>query len=463
MGLSRRAVLRAGYAAVILLLLIAAVEAYRIQATLSERHIDAYRTYVRREKVLSDLRRTIWLAGNAVRDFFIDPRQETAAVLNRQLHEYRADSDRAIAELDALRKPYGIKPEVRRAIADFWVTVEPLASTMMKASDSELYAFVQQEVSPRRNALTNALRELTETDQTDLQRVEGDFAQTRSTAARRLIIMLGMCVVLAVIVARFSLSQAETLERAAERQYQAVAQAKRDLEELSARLVDIEEEGRRRLARELHDEIGQSLAILQIEITNANALPDNRLPAIRERLTRARELTERTVQTVRDISLLLRPALLDDLGLIPALQWLLEDFMRRSAIQCEMHEEGVEEHLPDAVNTCVYRIVQEAIHNCEKHSGATRVRVAIRQAAGTLTVEVEDDGRGFAVDRPRVPRAGSGLGIVGMRERAARLGGTLVIESAEGRGTRLHLTVPLPAPEAPPATNSPESKSWVGI
>jgi len=461
MGLSRRSVLRAGYGAVILLLLFAAVEAYRIQATLSEHHIDAYRAYVRRDASLSELRRAIWQAGNAVRDFFIDTRPETAAVLERRLVELKADSDKALAELEA--QTHGaVKPELRTAIADFWTMVQPLASTMMHASDAEHYAFVQQEVSPRRNALHTALRELTETDQAALQRGEAEFYETRRLASQRLILVLGMCVVLSLAVARFSLAHAESLEHAALRQYDAVTQAKSDLEELSARLVDIEEEGRRRLARELHDEIGQSLAVLQIEITNANALPDSRLPAIRERLLRARALTERTVQTVRDISLLLRPALLDDLGLIPALQWLLEDFMRRSGIQCEMVEHNVDEHLPDAVNTCVYRIVQEAIHNSEKHADARKVRVALQQAAGVLTIEIEDDGKGFVPGQPQTARRGSGLGLIGMRERATRMGGTLEIDSEPGRGTRLRLVVPLPeSPDKPAPAAS--SKDWVGI
>ena len=101
---------------------------------------------------------------------------------------------------------------------------------------------------------------------------------------------------LAIVVAWFSLAHAENLERATERQYQEVTQAKQELEQLSARLLETEEEGRKRLARELHDEIGQALAILQIEITNANLLPDEQLPALRRHLAHAREVAERTVR-----------------------------------------------------------------------------------------------------------------------------------------------------------------------
>jgi len=147
------------------------------------------------------------------------------------------------------------------------------------------------------------------------------------------------------------------------------------------------------------------------------------------------------VQTIRNITGLLRPTLLDDLGLVPALQFQLEDFLRRSGIQVDFVEDAVADQLPDSVKTCVYRVVQEALHNCEKHSGARRVRVTVRQLPECLVTEIEDDGRGF---EPGVKRV-TGLGLLGIRERAANAGGTLVIDSAPGRGARIALRIPLQA------------------
>jgi signal transduction histidine kinase len=154
-------------------------------------------------------------------------------------------------------------------------------------------------------------------------------------------------------------------------------------------------------------------------------------------------LAGKTVQTVRDISLLLRPALLDDLGLTPALQWLLEDFERRSGVACEFSEEGVQDLLPDSVKTCVYRVVQEALHNCEKHAEASQVRVVVRQSADHIHVEMDDNGRGLELNTKGMPGRNAGLGILGMRERAARVGGVLALESSPGRGTRISLQIPL--------------------
>ena len=302
---------------------------------------------------------------------------------------------------------------------------------------------------PRRGQLYTALLDLTAADQEKLQESEQEFAETRRKAAERLLMMLVLSVLLGIVVARLSVRHAENLEREAERQFAAVEQTRQELQQLSARLLEVEEEGRRKLSRELHDEVGQTLALLQIEISHAQAALAGGPAAARERLGRARELAERTVQTIRHLSGVLRPALLDDLGLVPALQFQLEGFLRRSNIACEFVEEGVADQLPDMAKTCVYRVVQEALHNCEKHSGASRVRVAVRQLPERLVVEIEDNGRGFQMNEHRMPYRTSGLGLLGLRERAANAGGTLVIDSAPGQGTRIALRIPLtPAPAA---------------
>jgi signal transduction histidine kinase len=172
-----------------------------------------------------------------------------------------------------------------------------------------------------------------------------------------------------------------------------------------------------------------------------------RLPEVRENLARARDLAEQTVRTVRNITLLLRPSLLDDLGLGPALQWQAEEFKRRTGVSCELTEIGLQEDLPEAVKTCVYRVTQEALHNCEKHASATKVRVKVEQTRNLMTVEVVDDGVGFQrpLDGADLKEAALGrmsFGILGMRERAASLGGKLHMFSTPGHGARVILELP---------------------
>jgi len=439
---SKRAALRTGYGAVLAVLVVSAFEAYHIQVGVSQQHLEIYRRFVEQDEALSTLRRNLWLAGNRVRDFFINPTAASGAELTSQLRGLKEENEAVLRVLERSPHHRPVVPQLRASLGEFWSVVEPLPRTMPLATRAEEVAFLEREVVPRRGELYNALRDLTLADQRTLKDSEGEFAGTRRRAAGRLLLTLGVGVLLSLFVAQLSLRHAENLEREADRHFAAVEETRRELQQLSARLLEIEEEGRRKLSRELHDEIGQTLALLQIEISRAQVLPGQPV-ALREHLERARELAERTVQTIRNISGMLRPALLDDLGLVPALQFQLEDFLRRSGIVCEFVEEGVADQLPDPVKTCVYRIVQEALHNCEKHSGARKVRVAVRQFPEALVAEIEDDGAGFQMNNQYKPLRSMGLGLLGMRERAGNVGGSLIIDSAPSQGTRIALRIPL--------------------
>src|SRR4051812_1136330 len=359
------------------------------------------------------------------------------------MKELRAEDDEALDRLTRMGANRKVLENIRKNLAEFRAIIEPLPSTMLNEPDERQFEFLQREIVPRRGDLYTALLSIQTADQQRLQESEREFAEARRNAANRLLIILGLCVLLAMVVARASLRHAENLEQKAELHFGEVEQARSELQELSARLLEIEEEDRRNLSRELHDEIGQALALLQIEISHAHGLLPAQPEAARERLRRARQLAEQTVQTIRDISLLLRPPLLDDLGLAPALQFQLEGFLRRSGITSEFTEEGVSEDLPDTVKTCVYRVVQEALHNCEKHSGAASVRVAVRQLPDALVAEVEDNGRGFQMNPQGMPSRVRGLGLLGIRERVAVAGGSLTVDSAPGRGTKISLRIPL--------------------
>jgi signal transduction histidine kinase len=446
MGISKKTALLGGFGSVIAVLLFSSIEAYQIQKSVSEKHLDIYRRYVQQDAALSQLRRTIWSVGNYVRDFFINTGAEGAVLLKSQILELKAQSDQALDRLDQLAAVRRTRPEFVAALRQFWDTVDPIADNMLHKSKTEQYRFLQREIVPRRSSLYNTLREMTESDLSAIQQHEAKFAQARSSGARRLVLMLGLCVLLALAASRLSLTYAESLETETNRQYNEAIRAKAEQAQLSARLLDIEEEDKRKLSRELHDEIGQTLAILQIEISNALTAADGKGIVLNERLRQAHRLADRTVQTVRNIALLLRPALLDDLGLIPALQWQLENFLRRTGIRCELVDEGVEDALPDSVKTCVYRVVQEALHNCEKHANATEISVKLRQLPELLTAQVADNGCGFEMNEKSMPCRNLGLGILGMRERAAKVGGTLTLNTVPGKGTKLLLNIPLAQP-----------------
>jgi len=203
--------------------------------------------------------------------------------------------------------------------------------------------------------------------------------------------------------------------------------------DLSAHLLTIQEEERKNLSRELHDGVGQMVTALKMELARLRV--NDREDA--ERLDRARELANEMLRTIRNISLLLRPTALDDLGLEAALQWHAEDFTRRTSVRCELSCSLTDDQsIPDAVKTCVYRIVQEALNNCEKHAAASKVIIEVHQSPEGIAVSVTDDGRGVS------PDSAHGLGILGMRERAGILGGQLEFTSEAGAGTRVSLFLP---------------------
>jgi signal transduction histidine kinase len=259
---------------------------------------------------------------------------------------------------------------------------------------------------------------------------------------RRLLILLILTLSVGVLLAGITMHRLLTLEREAGHRYREMAQARREAQDLSAKLVDAQEAERRSVARELHDEVGQSLSALLVGIGNLRkVVPSDGDVQVQEQLRLIRSLAEKSVSVVRNMSLLLRPSMLDDLGLIPALQWQAREISRATGMRVSVAAEEIPETLPDEYNTCIYRIVQEALHNCQRHSQAHRVRIQLQQTSEQVLLSIQDDGRGF---EPR----DRGLGLLGIEERVHRLNGQFVIHSEEGNGTLLSIELPKPSGRA---------------
>ena len=225
------------------------------------------------------------------------------------------------------------------------------------------------------------------------------------------------------------------------RLYAEVLESRERVQHLSHRLIEAQEEERRHMARELHDEVGQELTGLRLALEQIGRLP----PAERDaRLAVAHQATQELIARIRALSLDLRPAMLDDGGLLPALLWQLRRFHDRTGIAVDLRHQGLEQRLPPAVETVAYRVVQEALTNIARHAGIGRASIRLLAAPAQLLVQVRDSGRGFVL--AAAMRAGRSGGLTGMQERVALLGGTMSIETALGEGTVL--TVDLPLDEA---------------
>lgn len=208
--------------------------------------------------------------------------------------------------------------------------------------------------------------------------------------------------------------------------------------QLLEKVITAQEDERRRIARELHDETGQSLTSLMVRLQMVNQQCP--LPDIREQLDGVRALVAQTLDGVHNLAVELRPSVLDDLGLAAALRRYVQDYQARYPVEVDLVVMGLEERLPAAVETAVYRIVQESLTNIARHAQAQTVSVLVERGHGRIRAIIEDDGVGF--DEEAAGKNGR-LGLYGMRERAELLNGTLTIESTPGQGTSIFIEVPL--------------------
>ena len=181
--------------------------------------------------------------------------------------------------------------------------------------------------------------------------------------------------------------------------------------------------------------MGQSLSAILRETDGAECA--ERPAEVRERLDSIKGLAQKTVNQVRDLALLLRPSMLDDLGLAPALKWHARETSKRAGLNVTVSADDAIDSLPDEHRTCIYRLVQEAVNNAVRHANARTVEVAVRKERQQVNVTVRDDGAGFDTRFLR------GLGLLGMEERVRRLGGSLKIRSEPGRGTLVQAALPV--------------------
>jgi signal transduction histidine kinase len=363
-------------------------------------------------------------ARQALQRYPSDRSDEEAALL-AQLQNYIAEEDRAF----------------RSAIA--WNAEE----RRLRGQD-----MIAREILPRRQGIVTIAEkiELLNNQETIAAKQANflEFGRLQNNLSEFLMLALISGFLLAVVSAIYILR----LERQARFRYAELVNSRTELQQLSARLVDAQETERRAISRELHDEVGQALGLL---LMDAGRLSNQLGPSDekgQEIVRSIKTVAERTVQTVRSMALLLRPSMLDDLGLLPAVEWYAREMSRRGETEVEVRSENISDTLPDPLKLCVYRIVQESLNNANRHAHAKNVTVDLKQTATSISVKIEDDGSGFDPKRTR------GMGLLGMEERVKRLGGTLTIESRPGTRTiiRAELPVEVNAPEtaATPATSA---------
>jgi signal transduction histidine kinase len=242
-----------------------------------------------------------------------------------------------------------------------------------------------------------------------------------------------------LLIAGLSFLHISRLERRSEVERRRIEHAEQELRLLSQKLVQAQEEERRTISRELHDEIGQMLTGLRLGLINLEELHTASSPDFSILLAEIKDLAEKVMRAVRDLAMGLRPSMLDDLGLGPALQWQAREYSRRNGIPATVEIDGDLDHLSEDLRTCIYRVIQESLTNCARHADAKNVRVTVHATKGDIAATIQDDGIGFDAGSA----ASRGIGLIGMEERVRELGGAITLRSRPNRGTVVDITIPL--------------------
>jgi len=219
-----------------------------------------------------------------------------------------------------------------------------------------------------------------------------------------------------------------------------IKNSREQLRNLSAHLQSVREEERTRMAREIHDELGQSLTALKMDVSWLNRRLLEEDAAFQDKLAAMEEIIDRTIQTVQKLSGELRPGILDDLGLAAAIEWQAQEFQNRTGIECEVSLSPEEIILDRDQSTTMFRIFQETLTNVIRHAGATKVEVKLEEQNGGIVLEVTDNGRGITEAEISDPKS---FGLIGMRERVDFIGGEVTVAGFPNKGTRITVTLPL--------------------
>jgi signal transduction histidine kinase len=437
-----RIALFAGFGGLLVLLGVLGLSAISFLSQIKVREEKIREDYVNRDRVLQNLRSDIYTSGTYVRDFLLDTNDAFAAGHRDQFLETQRQLRNEVAEYHRLNG--GADPasadELASEVAAYVKALAPVLNWNAPERHARAYAFMQDELLPRRMSALSIADHIQQISERQLEQNSNTVSVMLSSFRAKLLLLLLLTAASGLALAGISLWRLLGLEHESQRRFADVVGAREELKRLSAELVSVQESERRRISRELHDEVGQVLSAIMLGLGNLrSALRANKSAEALRQLQLVEDMTERNARVVRNISLLLRPTMLDDLGLIPALKWLAREVSRTGSMTVEVMAESFGDDLPEEHRTCVFRVVQEALRNSARHSGARYTRVSVQEESGFLRLSVQDDGKGFA------PSLETGLGIIGMQERVASLSGTMTLESEPGKGTTIIIDLPLPA------------------
>lgn len=451
--------LSAGFGGVLAITALSGVDASRVLHQIRREDHRIRRQFLYRNHVLNDIRSQLYLSGTYVRDYLLEPDAAKAEAHRASLEQVRRETSSALESYGEPTTPERASQfaALKSELSQYWDTLGPALKWSAAERHGRGYAFLRDQVFPRRMTMLGIAGRIAEVNEEQLNAGNDRVVSLLSNFQTRLGLVLVATLALGVGMSAFSMRRILSLETGARDQYRAVAQARGQLKDLSARLVQAQETERRALSRELHDEVGQALSAVLVELRNlAGGLGAWPPEMSHGHVDLIKGLVEDTVRSVRNMALLLRPSMLDDLGLIPALRWQARELSKRTSMDVNVVADLASDDLPDEYKTCVYRVVQEALHNCSRHSHAATVRIRVGQDLGRLSLSIQDDGQGFDAQQSK------GLGLLGMEERVTRLGGRFEVHSKSGSGTVLAVELPLAGSQESGDADHADSHSFSG-
>jgi len=438
-----RRILLLGFAAIFALWLISAyvlgqrvIEADNRVAAITKEFTDG-------EDVLVVIREQVWRSSVLVRDTALQNAADRGPSQRGELQKIRDDVEARLQQYlprvdSAVEREHWTR--LRAELDEYWSSLSPMLTGQLAGEAAQ--AFLRDTVVTKRALVLRVSDDLRTLHQDALREQQAAVTELHRIVRERIWWTSGLAVAFGLLVALTAARHIGRLESWIRQQHAQERAHKGELQRLSAELENAREHERRTIARDLHDEIGQALMTIKLDLSMVDRSGQvSGAPAAA--LGEARASTEVAIRTVRDLSQLLHPPMLDDFGLAVTLQAYIHAFSERSGVRTELVVDRMDTRVPSDVEVCAYRIVQEALTNVAKHAQATSCRIYLHRLPHSLLVTVEDDGRGIAVTSGHEAEGRRGVGLVSVRERVSRVGGTVTIESA-GRGTRLTVEIPVP-------------------
>lgn len=431
-----RAALICGFSALLVLMAILALDSIRALRELEAGSSRIRREYVDRERALGQIRVSLYESGNLLSEYGLsDSSPETRRSYLAQLHDIR-DHANAAMESSMRQLPASLQDPLGKLggqLESYWLAADRTINEGLQKTNQTL---LHRAALDRRATVLAIASEVSVVNELELRQAELEISNVFARSRGRLQSFTALAMGIGLVLATASILYVSRLEGQAEEKYLESMRYQSELKALSKRLVDAQEEERRAISRELHDQIAQTLTALLMNVQDL--IEGSRdLDYASRGLQKIRLQAQDCVNKVRNMALLLRPSMLDDLGLLAALEWQGREVCKRAGLAVEVIDHDFDDDLPEEYKTCIYRVVQEALNNCTAHAKASRVRIVLGEDTTHYILTISDDGVGFD------PARKHGMGLLGMQERVSRLGGTFFIDSGPGKGTSIRVGLPL--------------------